>query len=61
MVDLASTQAQAKEVAPPASREGGQAEAAVAGPEAIQLRSLSTRWTRCTANWRIFTPSLPSN
>jgi hypothetical protein len=30
MVDFASTEAQAKEVAPPASREGGQAEVAKA-------------------------------
>jgi hypothetical protein len=32
MVDFASTQAQAKEVAPPASRKGGKDEAAVAKP-----------------------------
>jgi hypothetical protein len=31
-VDFDSTQAQAEEVAPPASREGGQAEAAMAKP-----------------------------
>jgi hypothetical protein len=33
MVDFASTQAQAKEVAHPASREGSQTEAAVAKPQ----------------------------
>jgi hypothetical protein len=32
MVDFVSTQAQAKEVAPPASREGGQDEATAAKP-----------------------------
>jgi hypothetical protein len=32
MLDFTTTQAQAKEVAPPASREGGQDEAAVAMP-----------------------------
>jgi hypothetical protein len=32
MVDFASTQAQAEEVAPPASREGGQAEATASKP-----------------------------
>jgi hypothetical protein len=35
MVDFTSTQAQAKKVAPPASREGGQMEATAAKPLSV--------------------------
>jgi hypothetical protein len=51
MVDVASTQAQAKEVAPPASREGG---GRLRSPRrSLQMphrRSPPTGWTRCTIN-----------
>jgi hypothetical protein len=38
MVDIASTQSRAKEVAPPASREGAQTKAAMAKPLSAYLR-----------------------
>jgi hypothetical protein len=55
MVDLTSTQARAKEVVPPASREGGQAEATTAKPPSASPSLTTDGWTRCTTNWRRFT------
>jgi hypothetical protein len=58
MVDFASTQAQVKEVAPPDSHEeGGRMRPPWTSPRALHLRSLPMGWTRCTTNWRRFTPS----
>jgi hypothetical protein len=60
MVDYASTQAQTKGVAPSASREGSQAEAAVAKPLNASSPPLMG-WIGCTINWWRSTQSPPRN
>jgi hypothetical protein len=61
MMDFASTQAWAKEVAPPASHEGGGGRWRPLWPSpcALHLCSPPTGWTRCTANWLRAMPSPP--
>jgi hypothetical protein len=56
MVDFTSTQAQANEVAPTTSHEGGLAEATVATTLSASPPLTADGWTRCTANWQRFTP-----
>jgi hypothetical protein len=54
MMDFTSIQAQAKEVAPSASREGGQTEATATRP--LSPSPLTTDGvTRCTASWQRYT------
>jgi hypothetical protein len=62
MVDFASTQAQAKVVAPPASHEGGGVGCGhhSQAPECF-TSAHSRRVDKMYYHWQRFTPSLPSN
>jgi hypothetical protein len=61
MVDFASTQAQAKEVAPLTSHEGAQTEATIAKPPSTSPLLPPMGWPRCTTNLMRSTPLPPLN